>query len=95
MREQYVKRGGNVKKLVLFASTSPNSTIARVNLRRALAQSERLEFYLEVVDIDDDPERALAWHILVTPTVVWEDQPFERRLIGDLSAERELMAFLT
>ncbi len=85
-----------MKKLVLFvASTSPNSMGALVNLRRALAQSERLEFYLEVVDIDDDPERALAWHILVTPTVVWEDQPFERRLSGDLSAERELTAFLT
>jgi hypothetical protein len=88
--------GKPVKKLVLFvASTSPNSTIALVNLRRALEQIAQLEFRLEIVDIDDDPERTLAWRILVTPTLVWEDQPFQRRLTGDLSAERELRAFLT
>jgi hypothetical protein len=85
-----------VRKLVLFvASFSPNSTIALVNLRKALEQSKNAELHLEVVDVDDDPERTLAWRILVTPTLVWGDWPFQGRLVGDLSAERELTAFLT
>ena len=49
---------------------------------------------VEVVDIHLAPERALALRVLVTPTLLWSGNPFGQRLIGDLSSEVELAAFL-
>jgi hypothetical protein len=85
-----------MKKLVLFVVPgSTNSTIALMNLRKALERAGKPESAIEVVDVGDDPERIVAWRILVTPTLVWGDRPFEKRLIGDLSAEAELVAFVS
>ncbi len=83
------------RKLCLFVAVgSPNGNVALINLRKALAAKRVLEVDVEVVDVEEEPDRALAWRVLVTPTLVWSDRPFGRRLVGDLSSHSELSAFL-
>ena len=82
-------------KLVLFvAGESPNSVAALANLRHAMELGGSERFELEVVDVFERADRALAEHVLVTPTLIRVEPPSVRRLVGDLSATIELYAFL-
>ena len=79
-------------RLHLFvASDAPRSIIAIENIRRALIEFEAM-FALEIVNVFDDPDRALAARVLVTPTLLAPD--FARRLVGDLSESAQLRYFL-
>jgi len=51
-------------------------------------------YRLEVVDIKQDPARADAFDIIVTPTVVRYGPPPERRVIGDLSLTGRVLSGL-
>ncbi|OHC63082.1 MAG: hypothetical protein A2045_04255 [Rhodocyclales bacterium GWA2_65_20] len=69
--------------------------------RQALEQLRKLceeqfphEYELEVVDVLDHPDEALAQHILATPTVVRELPHPIRRIIGDLSDVDKVLAGL-
>lgn len=58
---------------------------------------ERLDpadFQVEVVDVLENPERAEANGILLTPTLVRTQPPPPRRLVGDLSDRRLVLAGL-
>lgn len=79
---------GRGKLFLFIAGDSPNSSVALMNLRRILGERAQRERALEVVDVNEEPERALAWRVLVTPTLLWGNEPFGRRLIGDLRARR-------
>lgn len=82
-------------RLVLFVSGGfPNSIVALENLRSALVRRGFPAPEVEVVDVLAEPERALAWNVRITPTLVWSGQPFRERLIGDLSYPLALAAFL-
>jgi circadian clock protein KaiB len=82
-------------KLVLFvAGESPNSVAALANLHRAIELEGSERFELEIVDVFERADRALAEHVLVTPTLIRIVPPSVRRLVGDLSATIELYAFL-
>lgn len=86
---------GRGKLLLFIAGSSPNSSLALMNLRKVLGKNGHANVKLDVVDVDEEPDRALALRVLVTPTLLWDQQPFGRRLIGDLSSEVDLSAFLT
>jgi circadian clock protein KaiB len=80
-------------QLVLFvASDAPKSLIAIENLQRALIELVELTFLLEIVNVYDDPERALSNRVLVTPTLL--APAAARRLVGDLSEKSQLHYFL-
>jgi circadian clock protein KaiB len=82
-------------KLVLFvAGESPNSVAALANLRRAIEVEGPKRFELQIVDVFESTERAVAEHVLVTPTLIRVAPPSVRRLVGDLSGAIELCAFL-
>ena len=49
-------------------------------------------FDLEIVNVYDDPDRALRERVLVTPTLLAPDSA--RRLVGDLSETAQLHYFL-
>ena len=62
------------------------SLAAATNLRRVC--EERLGpdgYHLEVVDVLDDPDRALDVRIIATPTVVRSSPLPRRSVVGDLS----------
>ncbi len=66
------------------AGESPNSVTAMSNLRALLKELPRGEAKLEIIDVLEEPERALRDGVLVTPTMVRVAPPPERRVIGDL-----------
>jgi circadian clock protein KaiB len=79
--------------LYLFvASDAPKSVIAIANLQRALVDLSGLHFALEIINVYDNPDRALTNRVLVTPTLL--APAAARRLTGDLSDEPQLHYFL-
>jgi circadian clock protein KaiB len=80
-------------RLCLFvAKDTPRSVIALANIRRALREFVDSAFALEVVNVFDDPDRALSERVLVTPTLLAPDSA--RRIVGDLSEHSQLHYFL-
>lgn len=80
--------------LVLFvARGTPRSVLAIENIARAIERHMERSFALDIVDVYDDPERALNDRVLVTPTLL--APACARRLIGDLGAKTHLDYFLT
>jgi circadian clock protein KaiB len=79
--------------LYLFvANDAPKSIMAIDNIRRALAELTDRSFELEIVNVYDDPDRALSNRVLVTPTLLAPGAA--RRLVGDLSEKSQLHYFL-
>ena len=70
--------------------------------RRALANLEAVckdhvdgaRYSIEVVDINDQPDRAEDARILATPTAIRELPPPIRKLVGDLSDKEQVLAGL-
>lgn len=65
------------------AGRSPNSEAARRNLR-ALLERAGSACDLEVIDVFEAPERALADGIVLTPTLLKVAPPPTQLLVGDL-----------
>ena len=85
--------GAYVFRLYL-ASGAPNSVRALANLyalcRKHFPESHRIE----VIDVLQEPMRALAEAILVTPTLVKVSPAPEQQIIGNLSDEDEVLRAL-
>jgi circadian clock protein KaiB len=79
---------------IFIAGGSPNSVRALANLyalcRKHFPESHRIE----VIDVLQQPMRARAEAILVTPTVVKVSPEPELRIIGNLSDEGEVLLAL-
>jgi len=66
------------------ANESPNSVRAIVNLQAICQQYLRDRCQIEIVDILQEPLRALSEGVLVTPTLVRLSPPPMRTIVGDL-----------
>ena len=85
---------GDGRKLALFvAGNSSNSQAAIANLNRVLAALNREPGDVEIIDVLERPDRAEAARVLVTPTLLWQEDP-DSRMIGDLSSGDRLMTFV-
>jgi circadian clock protein KaiB len=72
--------------LRLFTSgTTPRSTRAIRNLREICETDLKGNYDLEVVDIYQEPGRATESDIIAAPTLIKEEPPPTKRIIGDLS----------
>lgn len=68
-----------------IADEAPNSVRARGNLR-AFCRSELADCHqIEVIDVFEDPARALDGGIFMTPTLIKCSPPPARRIVGTLS----------
>ncbi len=80
---------------IYLAGGAPNSVRALANLyalcRKHYPESHRIE----VIDVLQQPLRALAEAILVTPTLVKVSPAPEQQIIGNLSEEAELLRALS
>jgi circadian clock protein KaiB len=76
------------------AGTTPRSMRAIRNLAKVCEERLAGHYDLEVIDIYQQPARVQAEQIIAVPTLCKELPPPARKLIGDLSNERELMAGL-
>jgi circadian clock protein KaiB len=77
---------GGICRLVLFvAGDEANSRLARSNLDRLCASVSGHAAEIEVVDVLEKTDRALAHAILVTPTLLRLEPLPQVRVIGNLA----------
>lgn len=77
---------------LFIAGDSESSLAAYGNIRLALEMFRAGEFELEIINVNESPERAVADLVLVTPTLL--APTCMRRLIGDLSKWSRVHHFL-
>ena len=81
--------------LRLFTSgTTPRSTSALRNLREICETDLQGNYDLEVVDIYQEPGRATESNIIAAPTLIKEEPPPTKRMIGDLSDRPKVLLCL-
>lgn len=79
---------------IYLAGGAPNSVRALANLYAICRKHFPASHRIEVIDVLQEPMRALAESILVTPTVVKVKPAPEQILIGNLSEEEEVLRAL-
>jgi circadian clock protein KaiB len=81
--------------LRLFTSgTTPRSTTALRNLREICETDLQGNYDLEVVDIYQEPGRATESDIIAAPTLIKEEPPPVKRMVGDLSDRPKVLYYL-
>ncbi len=88
---------GSAERLLLrlyVTRGASNSVRALANLHAILEQYDAEAYSLEVVDILQDPQRALADGILVTPTLVKLAPPPRAQIVGNLSQTGKVLEAL-
>jgi circadian clock protein KaiB len=89
MRRKKVKRADPAMTVVVMrlyiANSAPNSVQAVANLEAICREHLKDAFRLEVIDVLEFPQRALADGILVTPSLAKVSPAPETRVIGNLS----------
>jgi circadian clock protein KaiB len=73
---------------------SPRCLLAIENLRRTCEEHLADRYYIEIVDLLQNPRLAAADQILAVPTVVRRLPPPIRKVVGDLSDTGRLLAAL-
>jgi len=86
-------KGAYVFRLYI-ADGAPNSVRALANLYAICHKHFPESHRIEVIDVLQEPLRALAEAILVTPTVVKVSPAPEQQIIGNLSDEEEVLRAL-
>lgn len=76
------------------AGNGPNSDRARTNLRDLCDRHLPDGYSLEIVDVFDDPGRALAEGVLLTPMLVIASAQPPRRVLGSLDEPNVVLAAL-
>ena len=71
--------------LLYVAGHGPNSQLAIANLRALCERHLPGTYHLEIVDVFDAPQRALADRVLLTPMLVLPPALEGRRIVGTLS----------
>jgi circadian clock protein KaiB len=74
-----------------IAGDAPNSLQARANLEAVCREYLPKEAKIEIVDILQHPERALADGVLLTPMLVKLAPAPTRRVIGNLSQRQAVL----
>ena len=93
MHEGAHANGAYIFRLYL-AGGAPNSVRALANLYAICHKHFPESHRIEVIDVLDEPLRALADSIFVTPTVVKISPAPEQQIIGNLSEEEEVLRAL-
>lgn len=76
------------------AGSALNSLRALTNLKTICAEHFPGRYQIEIVDIFQDPMRALADHVLITPTLAKTAPKPSLRLVGDLSDSQTVVLAL-
>ena len=79
---------------LFIAGGAPNSVRALANLYALCHKHFPESHRIEVIDVMEQPLRALAEAILVTPTLVKLSPAPEQQIIGNLSEEEEVLRAL-
>jgi circadian clock protein KaiB len=83
----------HVFKLYLTGGAAP-SEHALANLRRLCDDALGGDCRIDVIDVLEQPHLAEQEHVLVTPTLIKQEPPPLRRVLGDLSDLERVLAAL-
>lgn len=88
-------RGEGTYRLILFvAGTEYNSRTARENLRRLCETDFVGQCQVEIVDVLEDVEKAIEYHILLTPALLAIRDDDEVTVIGNLNDREKVRTLL-
>jgi circadian clock protein KaiB len=76
------------------AGGAPNSVAARANLEAICRQHLKGNYQLEIVDVFEQPLRALADGVIVTPSLIKLSPPPAARVVGNLSDQSKVLLAL-
>jgi circadian clock protein KaiB len=83
---------GTMMVLRLYiADSAPNSGVAIANLAAICKEYFRDEFELEIIDVLEYPQRALADGIIVTPSLTKVSPSPLTRIVGNLSDTKSVL----
>jgi circadian clock protein KaiB len=74
---------------------TPRSSRAIQNLRHICEAVLKGRYTLEVVDIYQEPGRASEADIIAAPTLIKEEPPPTRRMVGDMSDRKKVISSLS
>lgn len=77
---------------LFIAGSAPNSALAIANLEAICKRYLDGNYQLEIVDVFEQPQRALAEGVLVTPSFTKLSPGPEARVIGNLSDSKVVLA---
>jgi len=92
--EEILKQAGSVDMYVLclyITGTTPRSTAAIANVRALCEEHLRGRYELEVVDIYQQPHKAVGEQIIAVPTLVKSLPAPPRRIIGTMSDQEKVL----
>ncbi len=92
-RPKKKKKSKRLSLRLYIAGNAPNSLLAIANIRAICDQHFAAGHDLEIVDLIQHPERALADRIIVTPTLLRLTPP-PQRVVGNLSDTQQLLLAL-
>ncbi len=79
-------------RLYLYISGETSNSVAVAwNLKSLLNEEFKDQYSLEVINVQEHPQRAEEDNILVTPTIVKASPLPERRVVGDLSKRKKVL----
>ncbi len=76
------------------AGSAPNSALAIANLEEICKRYLKSNYELEIVDVFEHPQRALAEGVLVTPSFTKLSPGPEAKIVGNLSDSKVVLAAL-
>jgi circadian clock protein KaiB len=79
------RRGGPHRLRLYVAGSSPRSLRAIDSVRRVCESELAGRYNLEVVDLYQEPHRAIKDQVFAIPTLIKEAPGLIRRMIGDMS----------
>jgi circadian clock protein KaiB len=90
-----LRRHDEALRLRLYiAGNAPNSLRAIANVKAICGKYFASRNELEIVDVLDQPRRALADGVIVTPTLLKLSPPPVQRVVGDLSDTNQVLLTL-
>ena len=93
MEKLHARKPG-LRLRLYIAGNAPNSVSAATNARAICEEFFHSRYELEVVDMLEEPHRALADEIIVTPTLLRLLPTPIQRIIGDLSDREQVLIVL-
>jgi circadian clock protein KaiB len=89
-----MSRGGRFKFRLYVAGDTENSAHALSNLTALCREHMPSSYEVEVVDVLQQPKRALADDIFMTPTLLVVSPPPRRKIVGTLSQTKIVLQTL-
>jgi circadian clock protein KaiB len=84
-RKRTAADGAHYVLRLFTTGTTPRSTRALRNLSEICETNLKGRYDLEVIDIYQEPGRATESDIIAAPTLIKDEPPPSRRMVGDLS----------